>query len=203
MNNPTLISRIAKLSHTALVKNRLDAVEPLCRLGQMLDPKAGVFHHHMGLAALITNDLEAALPRLTQAVNAFGAEDSPAALDANRDLIVAELMAEHGADAFEHAIAAERLWPQSAPLMRLLAQAAEMIGDTNTAADRYARALAATPNAHPDRAEIAFSLGTVLYNRHCLSAAYAAFRAAIDANPRHAKSWCNLGNTLSDMARPA
>jgi len=203
MPQPALTARLAKLSLAALTGNRPEEAESFCRLGLMTDPEAGVFHHHLGLAALLRDDAAAALPLLAHAVEAYGEDSSDAARDAWRDLIVADLMAGHGADAFAHAFAAERRWPADPAVARLMAQAAETVGDIDTAAARYARALENLPPHHPDRAEVAFSLGTALYRRHRLSEAAAAFRQAIDADPRHARAWCNLGNALSDAAHPA
>lgn len=203
MPQPALTARLAKLSLAALAGNRPDEAESFCRLGLMADPEAGVFPHHLGLAALLRDDAAAALPLLLQAVAAYGEDASEAARDAYRDLVVADLMAGHGADAFAHAFAAERRWPADPAVARLMAQAAETVGDMDTAAARYARALENLPPDHPDRAETAFSLGTVLYGRHRLGAAIAALRQAIGADPRHARAWCNLGNALSDAAHPA
>ncbi len=202
MSSPALIARIAGLSLSALTDNRPDAAETFCRLGLMLNAKAGVLHHHLGLCALLKDDVAAAMPRLNEAIAAFGEDLSAAAADARRDRIVADLMAGRDADALTHARDADRRWPGNAPITRLLAQAAEKCGDMDLAADGYARALAATPPEHPDRVDLAFALGTANYARHRLSDAYAAFRAAIAADDRHARTWCNLGNVLSDMARP-
>lgn len=203
MSNPALIARIALLSRSALTDGRAEAAETYCRLGLMLDAHAAVLLHHLGLCALIRDDVAAALPFLDDAVGAYADEAGNTAEDAHRDRIVALLLARRDADALDAAREAARRWPNSAPIARLCAQAAEKRGDSNLAAEHYARALAATPEADPDRAEIAFSLGTAEYARHRLSDAYAAFRAAIAADRRHARAWCNLGTVLSDMARPA
>ncbi len=203
MSNPALIARIALLSRTALTENRPDAAETFCRLGLMTDPRAGVLHHHLGLCSLLKDDTRAAQPFLDEAVDLFGEDASPEAEDAHRDRIVALLMTGRNADALAAADPACRRWPKSAPLARLCAQAAELCGDGILAAERYAQALELLPPDHPERAEVAFSLGVAEYARHRLGAAYAAYRAAIDADRGHARGWCNLGTVLSEMARPA
>jgi len=203
MSQTALIARIAQLSRAALTDNRPEAAESFCRLGLMTAPDAGVLHHHLGVAALLRDDTAAALPHLVRAVDCFGEETSEAARDAARDLVVADLMAGHGADAFAHAFAAERRWPADPAVARLMARAAEAIGDMDTAAGRYARALEAMPPDAPERADTAFALGNVLYGRQRLGGAIAAFRAAVDADRNHAHAWCNLGTALADAAQPA
>ena len=203
MTSPALARRIADLSRSALSGDRLDAAETFCRLGLILDPRSGVFRHHMGLIALLQDNLDEALPHLQAAVAAFGEDTAEAARDARRDLIVAHLMAHANADALEAGFAAERLWPDDPALARLTAQAAERLGDLDAAIPRYARALAAMSQADPKRAETGFALGTALYARRRLGEAYRALRAALEHDRNHAACWCNLGNVLSDLARPA
>ncbi len=202
MSSPALAQRIAELSLSALSGDRPDAAETFCQLGLILSPGAAVFHHHLGLIALLRDDVDAALPELLRAVEGFGKESSDAARDAHRDLIVAHLMAGEGANALAAGFAAERLWPEDPAIARVLAQAAEKTGDLDAAIPRYARALAVMSQADPKRAETGFALGTALYSRRRLGEAFRALRAAIDANRNHAASWCNLGNVLCDIARP-
>ncbi|SBW01378.1 putative TPR repeat-containing protein [uncultured Alphaproteobacteria bacterium] len=203
MPSPALTQRIADLSRSALSSDRPDAAETFCRLGLILDPRSGVFRHHLGLIALLHDDVAAAMPHLEAAVAAFAEDASDAARDAHRDLAVAHLMAGEGAAALECGLAAERLWPEDPGIARVTAQAAEKVGDLDAAIPRYARALAAMSQADPKRAETGFALGTALYARRRLGEAYRALRAALDANRNHAACWCNLGNVLSDLARPA
>jgi protein O-GlcNAc transferase len=203
MSTPPLAQRIAELSLSALKGDRPDAAETFCQLGMLLAPAAPVFKHHLGLLALLKDDLDSGLPLIEQAVTGYGEDDSDSARDASRDLIAACLMVGRNADALALGFTAERRWPGDAAIARLTAQAAEKTGDRDAAAERYGRALAQMDATDPKRAETAFALGTALYAQRRLGEAFRALRAAIDADRNHAPSWCNLGNVLADMARPA
>lgn len=203
MSTPPLAQRIAELSLSALKGDRPDAAETFCQLGLMLAPGAPVFKHHLGLLALLNDDLDSGLPLVREAVAGYGEDDSEAARDANRDLIAASLMAGHNADALAESFAAERRWPDDPSIARLAGQAAERTGDLGAAAERYRRALDRMGADDPKRAETAFALGTALYGLRRLGEAFAALRAALEADRNHAPSWCNLGNVLADIARPA
>ena len=203
MSTPPLAQRIAELSLSALKGDRPDAAETFCQLGLMLSPGAPVFKHHLGLLALLKDDLENGLPLVREAVAGYGEDDSEAACAASRDLIAASLMAGQNADALAVGFTAERRWPEDTGIARLTAQAAERTGDADGAAERYGRALARMEATDPKRAETAFALGTALYARRRLGEAFRALRAALDADHNHAPSWCNLGNVMADMARPA
>ncbi len=203
MSSPDLARRIADLSLAALRGDRPDAAETFCRLGLAIAPDAPVFRHHLALLARGRGEAEAALELLKEAMERFGADDSREARAATRDLIDALLAAGHRAAALERALAAERTWPDDPEIAWEVARAAARAGDDAIAADRYAVALAAIPAGHPSRAGVAFSLGAALHRRRRLGPALAAYRTAVEAAPEHKEAWCNLGNVLSDLCRPA
>jgi predicted O-linked N-acetylglucosamine transferase (SPINDLY family) len=204
MANQELLNRIAKLSKQALVGGKREAVDSFCRLGLMLNPVSGVFYHHLGLRELLIDDTKAALPLLQKAIEFYDTDKSNAALEAHRDTIIAYLMDKDYETALNTAQSARSVWPKDGNLAHLTAQAAEGTGDAETATACYELALNTTPADDPETiAETAFRLGTLFYRQHHLEKAYKAYRKVLDVHPQHKQTWCNLGNVLSDMARPA
>ncbi len=73
---------------------------------------------------------------------------------------------------------------------------AEERGELQTAAELYARALAAT--AEP---EVFFNLGNVLYELGREAQAAERYLQAVEADPEFAEAWNNLGNSLAAIGR--
>ena len=81
---------------------------------------------------------------------------------------------------------------------------AEERGDLRRAADAYARALAAWPEASPDasaKSETFFNLGNVLYEMGREADAAEKYLQAIEADRDFAEAWNNLGNCLVAIGR--